>query len=59
MALKAKLKEIRGIGDAKADAIMAVVDEHERDSAELERALSMMDKGNYRGGRETLRRYLE
>jgi hypothetical protein len=58
MALKDELKEIRGIGDAKAAEIMGVVAGYESDTAELERALRMLENGNYRSGRDALRAYL-
>lgn len=50
MSLKSELQEIRGIGDAKADAIIDVLDDHKDNTTEiretLEEALEYYNQGD-------------
>jgi len=57
--LRDDLTDIRGIGDAKADAILDVLDDHttERDDAYLEKALSAAQDGNDRAAVVYLKRW--
>jgi len=57
--LRDALLDIRGIGDAKADEILSVLEEQttERDDAYLEKALTAAEDGNDRAAVVYLKRW--
>ena len=59
MSLKSDLMEIQGIGEAKSDQILTLVDEHtdEDANAAIDKALVFFDKGKPAIAESVLREY--
>ena len=59
MSLKSDLMEIQGIGEAKSDQILTLVDEHTDEDADaaIDKALVFFDKGKPAIAESVLREY--